>query len=519
MGAQGEVAGPDFSRGVRLSDVPEGMLGGHVGGEPVLLSRFGNDLYAVSGTCTHYGAALAAGLADGRTVRCPLHHACFDLKTGAALRAPALDPLDRWRVEHDGEMVLVRERIGPAPNVRRTASPSVGRVVIVGGGAAGLACAHELRQLGHGGAITMLSADRDPPCDRPNLSKDYLAGTAPPEWLPLRGEDWYAEQRIELRLGCKVRQIDPAGRRVRTDHGEEIPYDRLLIATGGKPRRLDGFSGGNVHRLRSIADAEALAAEARPGARAVIIGSSFIGMEAAAALRQREVAVTVVAPERVPFVRLFGAEIGGWFRRLHEKNGVRFELGVGATGFEQGAVKLANGLSVPADFVLLGVGVRPRIGLAEEAGLAVAGGGVRVDRFLQTSQPGIFAAGDIAAYPDPLTGDPVRIEHWVVAERQGQVAAANMLGNREPFDSIPFFWTEQFGVALRYVGHAVRWDRVEIDGDVEQGSFIARYHDRGVHRASAAVGRELEILEDERRLESAIAEACRPERMEACSGS
>lgn len=516
MGAHGEAIGPDFGEGIRLEDIPEeGTLAGRVGDQAVLLSRFGGDLFAVSGTCTHYGAALAAGLIDGGEVRCPLHHACFDLRTGAALRAPALDPLDRWCVEHEGEMVFVRDRIGPARSTRRPASPAVERVVIVGGGAAGLACAHELRRLGHAGAITMLSADRDPPCDRPNLSKDYLAGTAPAEWLPLRGDDWYAEQRIELRLGCKVRGLDPAGRRVRTEQGDEFDFDRLLIATGAKPRRLDGFSGGNVHLLRSIADAEAVAAEARPGARAVIVGSSFIGMEAAAALRQREVAVTIVAPERVPFERVFGAEIGNWFRRLHEKNGVRFELGVGATGFEQGAVKLANGRAVPADFVLLGIGVRPRIGLAEEAGLAAAGGGVRVDRFLETSEPGIFAAGDIAAYPDPVSGDPVRIEHWVVAERQGQVAAANMLGGRKPFDSIPFFWTEQFGVALRYVGHAARWDRIEIQGQVGEGDFIARYHDRGVHRASAAVGRDLELLEDERRLEGMIQNVG----MEACSGS
>jgi 3-phenylpropionate/trans-cinnamate dioxygenase ferredoxin reductase subunit len=508
MGAHGEVAGPDFSQGIPLNDIPEeGTLAGRVGEEAVLLSRFGGELFAVSGTCTHYGAALAAGLIDGERVRCPLHHACFDLRTGAALRAPALDPLGRWCVEYEGERVFVRERTGPAAGARRRSGP-VEKILIIGGGAAGLACANELRRLGYAGQIVMLSADSDPPCDRPNLSKDYLAGTAPEEWLPLRGGDWYEEQRVELRLGCAVERIEPAERRVITAGGEEFGYDRLLIATGSEPNRLPGFDGTNVHVLRSIADAAALAAEAKPGARAAIIGASFIGMEAAAALRQRGVEVTIVAPRAVPFEGVFGAKIGGWFRRLHEKNGVRFELGVGAAGFERDSVILADGRAVPADFVLLGIGVRPRIGLAESGGLATAAGGLRVDRFMETSVPGIFAAGDIAAYPDPLSGELVRIEHWVVAERQGQAAAANMLGEKRPFDSTPFFWTEQFGTALRYVGHAARWDRIEIDGDVDAGDFIARYFERGMHRASAAVGRDLDLLEDEWRLEGMKAEAC-----------
>lgn len=534
MGAQAEAFGTNFAEGVRLTDIPEeGTLVGRVGDQAVMLSRFGDELFAVSGTCTHYGAALASGLVDGGTVRCPLHHACFDLRTGAALRAPALDPLDRWCVEYEGEKVFVRDRIGPARGTRRRTSREVERVVIVGGGAAGLACAHQLRRLGYGRSITMFSADCDPPYDRPNLSKNYLAGTAPEEWLPLRGKDWYGDNRVELRQGCAVQRLEPAARRLVTAGGEELGFDRLLIATGAEARRLGEFDGPNVHTLRSIADAAAVAAEARPGARAVIVGASFIGLEAAAALRQRGVEVTIVAPEQEPFEGLFGAEVGGWFRQLHERHGVRFELGVAATGFERGEVGLADGRSVPADFVLLGIGVRPRTGLAEAAGLDLVGGGVRVDRYLETSVPGIFAAGDIAAYPDPLTGEPLRIEHWVVAVRQGQTVAANMLINERPFQAVPFFWTEQFGVALRYVGHAHRWDRVEIEGDVAQGAFIARYYDRDLHRASAGVGRDLAILEDERRFEAMIADAsagegelqgtagiqCAQMEAEACSGS
>ncbi len=509
MGAQTEAAGPDFSQGISLADIPpEGTLSGRVGDRPILLSRLGGELFAVSGTCTHYGAALASGLVDSETVRCPLHHACFDLRTGAALRAPALDALDRWQVEVEGDNVFVRNKSGSAANDVRAASDNVEKVVIVGGGAAGLACAHELRRLGYAGAITMLSADRDPPCDRPNLSKDYLAGTAPAEWLPLRGQDWYADNRVTLRLGCEVTELDPPGQLVRTAGGEDH-YDRLLLATGSEPNHLrgPGFAGENVFTLRSIGDAAAVAALASPGARALIIGASFIGLEAAAALRQRGLDVTVVAPDQIPFERVFGPEIGAWFRQLHEGQGVQFALGVGVKAIDEGNAKLADGRSIPADFVLLGVGVRPRIALAEAAGIVTAGGGIRVDQFLETSAPGMFAAGDIAAYPDPLTGDPVRIEHWVVAERQGQRAAANLLGEKRPYRAVPFFWTEQFGVSLRYVGYAARWDRIEIDGDVAKGDFVARYYDGGRHCASAGVGRDLAILEDERRLEGMIAGA------------
>ncbi|HEX8840934.1 MAG TPA: FAD-dependent oxidoreductase [Sphingomicrobium sp.] len=507
MGAQGAASGPDFSAGIPIDDIPEGKtVAGRVGDEPVLLSRFDGELVAVSGGCTHYGAPLRDGLFDGETVRCPWHHACFSLRTGAALRAPALDPLDRWQVDVEGGRAFVRSRMDAAPGPGGAAPAEVERVVIVGGGAAGLACASELRRLGYAGAITMVSADNDPPCDRPNLSKDYLAGTAPEEWLPLRPADWYEQNRIELRLGAEVQRIDAAERRVHLG-GAELPYDRLLLATGSEPNRLrePGFDADNVFTLRSLTDATAIAEQAKAGGRAAIVGSSFIGMEAAAALRKRGVEVTVVAPEHVPFERVFGAEIGGWLQRLHEKNGVRFHLGTVASSLEGRQLKLANGESVEADFVLVGIGVRPRAELAQAAGIP-ADGAVPVDAFLETSLRGVFAAGDIAAYPDALTGEPVRIEHWVHAERQGQIAAANMLGQRKRFDAVPFFWTEQFGVALRYVGHASSWDRVEVDGDIEGGDFIARYYEGGDHRASAAVGRDLEILEDERGFERMIAD-------------
>lgn len=507
MGEQAAVSGPDFAQGIALDAIPEsGTVAGRVGDDPVLLSRFDGELFAVGGVCTHYGGALAEGIDGSARVRCPLHHACFDLRTGAPLRAPALDPVDVWEVEVEGGRAFVRRRREESDAARPTRD-SPGRIVIVGGGAAALACANELRRLGHSGAIILLSADQDPPCDRPNLSKDYLAGTAPEEWIPLRPADWYDEQAIDLRLGSTVTAIDVAGRSVRTQAGESFAFDRLLIATGSEPNRLagPGFDLPNVRTLRSLADARAIVELAHPGSRAVVVGSSFIGLEAAAALRARGVGVDVVSAERVPFSRVLGPELGHFLKALHRDQGVTFHLGQSVASYDGRWLRLSDGGQIDADFLLVGIGVRPRLGLAERAGLAL-GDGVLVNGHLETSAPGIFAAGDIAAHLDPLSGRPVRIEHWATAERQGQTVAANMLGLDRRFDAVPFFWTEQYGVALRYVGHAAQWDRVEVDGDVEGRDFVARYYAGEVHLASATVGRDVESLAEERRLEQAAAE-------------
>ena len=500
MGGHGPPEGPDFTSGVRISDIPDGgMLAGRVGDEPVLLSRIGGELHAVGGACTHYGAALSGGLVAGDSVRCPLHHACFSLRTGAALRAPAMDPLGCWRAEVEGGRVFVRQRLPEAaPSEYSPATP--GPVVIVGGGAAGFACAAELRRRGFQSSITLLSADSDPPCDRPNLSKDYLAGTAEEAWIPLRDPAWYADQTIDLRLGVRATCIDLNARAVQCDSGEAFPFGCLLLATGSDARQLPGFDAANVFTLRSPGDARAIIAEAKPGSRAAIIGSSFIGLECAAALRARGIEVDVISPEAVPFEDIFGAEVGTFLQRLHERNGVRFHLGETASSYDGEVLRFSGGNILPADFVVVGIGARPCTELARSALIHVEDG-VLVDEHLETNVPGIYAAGDIASYPDPWTGARMRIEHWVHAQRQGQVAAANMIGLKRRFDAVPFFWTEQFGVALRYVGHSRDWQQVEIDGNLAAGNFAARYHEDGVHRASAFVGRDRECLEDELRLE------------------
>jgi apoptosis-inducing factor 3 len=504
VGEAQAAIGPEFSSGFPLGDIPEnGTVAGRVGDEPVLLSRFGGSLYAVSGTCTHYGGHLADGLAQGTSVRCPLHHACFDLKTGQPLRAPALDPLDRWQVDVDSDRAYVSYKLKPQPDENAEVHTDVRRIVIVGGGGAGLACANELRRLGYAGEIVMLSADRDPPCDRPNLSKDYLAGTAQEEWLPLRTAQWYSDNRVDLRLSTEVTRIDAAAHTVHCAEGEDVPYERLLIATGSEPNRLavTGFDADNVFTLRSIADARAIAEKAKEGARAVIIGASFIAMEAAAALRTRKVEVDIVSVEHVPFDRVFGIALGEHIQKLHQKNGVRFHLGCVASGFDGKTVTIASGEHLDADFVLVGIGVQPRLHVARSAGAEVDNG-VVVDSAMQTSVPHIYAAGDIAAYPDAISGERMRIEHWVVAERQGEVAAANMLGIGRRFDSAPFFWSEQFGTAIRYVGHAAQWDQVLVDGDIDSDSFAIRYFNKGTHCATASIGRDFDNLEDELALES-----------------
>jgi len=506
VGEAASASGPDFSQGLGLGEIPdEGTIGGRVGDDPVLLSRLDGELYAIGGACTHYGGHLADGLARGTSVRCPLHHACFDLRTGAALRAPALDPVNRWLVEVEGDRAFVRRKMEQPQALSPMPGADIRKIVIVGGGAAGLACAKEVRARGFAGEVTIHSADADAPCDRPNLSKDYLAGSAPEEWLWLRGDDWYRENNVDLRLATEVTDIDPDAQTVRTDSGEKFGYDRLLLATGSEPNRLDlpGFDAPNVLTLRTVADARAIAERAKAAARAVVVGASFIALEAAAALRHRGVEVDIVSVEEVPLERVFGAELGKHIQRLHETNGVRFRLSSVLASFDGDSVALASGERISADFVLVGIGVRPRTALAEKAGLKIDNG-ISVDEHLRTARREIYAAGDIAAYSDPFSGERTRIEHWVVAERQGEVAAANMLGEASRFDSAPFFWTEQYGVTIRYVGRSSGWDTVALEGSLEDRSLIARYFAEGRHCATASIGRDMENLEDEHMLEHRI---------------
>jgi NADPH-dependent 2,4-dienoyl-CoA reductase/sulfur reductase-like enzyme/nitrite reductase/ring-hydroxylating ferredoxin subunit len=494
---------PDLTRGIALAELADGRLLGHVGDQEVLLARSGEEIFAIDAHCSHYHGPLAEGLVTGNEIRCPWHHACFDLRTGEATRAPALNSLACWRVERRNGQVFVREKLkSESRRIGPTDAPD--RVVIVGAGAAGFTAAEMLRRQGFGGAITMLSCDTAAPVDRPNLSKDYLAGNAPEDWLPLRPDSFYAEADILLRLNTEVVSIDTKSRNVVIAGGDMIAYDRLLLATGAEPVRLSvpGAEQPHVHTLRSLADCRAIIAAAEKARCALVIGASFIGLEVAAALRVRGIEVHVVAPEQRPMERVLGPQIGDFIRKLHEEHGVVFRLQDGVVAIDGPRASLKSGAVLDADFVVVGIGVRPRLGLAEQAGFALDRG-VVVNDYLETSVPGIYAAGDIARWPDPHSSQNIRVEHWVVAERQGQIAARNMLGQREQFDSVPFFWSQHYDVPINYVGHAEQWDEIGIEGDIGTKDCLLRYKHKGRVLAVASVFRDLANLQAEVAMEKA----------------
>jgi NADPH-dependent 2,4-dienoyl-CoA reductase/sulfur reductase-like enzyme/nitrite reductase/ring-hydroxylating ferredoxin subunit len=501
---QAPPAGPDLSEGVALSQFSGATLLGHVGEDEVLLVRAGAEIFAIDAHCSHYHGPLAEGLVVGESIRCPWHHACFDLRSGEAARAPALSPLAVWQVEQEGNRIFVRKkREQPKPHVK---GPVVApdRIVIVGGGAAGFAAAEMLRRQEYRGSIVMLSNDAAAPVDRPNLSKDYLAGSAPEDWLPLRPDDFYKEANIDLRLNADVASIDTGAHQVVLSGGATVPYDRLLLATGAEPVRLPipGADQPHVHVLRTLADSRAIIALANGARRAIVIGASFIGLEATASLRARNIEVHVVGLEQRPMERVLGPAMGDFVRNLHEEHGVIFHLGDTVTAIDGERATLKSGAVLEADLVVVGVGVRPRLALAEKAGLALDRG-VTVDAFLETSIAGIYAAGDIARWPDPHTAANIRVEHWVVAERQGQTAARNMLGQQEAFDAVPFFWSQHYDVPINYVGHAESWDEIAVDGDIAAKDCLLRYKRKGRVLAVASIYRDLASLEAELAMERA----------------
>jgi 3-phenylpropionate/trans-cinnamate dioxygenase ferredoxin reductase subunit len=467
----------------------------------VLLVRTPGGLRAVGAACTHYGAALAGGLVVGETLRCPWHHASFDLGSGEAIGGPALNPLPCWDVrEADGRITVGRPRAHQAPPPRAGAG-APDSVVIVGAGAAGESAAEELRRRGYEGPVTLVDADPETPIDRPNLSKDSLSGAAPEDWLWLHPDDFYVSRRLTRYQG-RVTSLDTRARRVLLESGESVGYGALLLATGATPLQpeLTG-AGPRVHTLRSVKDLRAVLKAAEGKRRAVVLGASFIGLEVAASLCARGLEVHVVAPDATPLVRVLGPELGAVVRTLHEAKGVVFHLGRRPAGLVSGGVTLGDGSTVEGDVIVAGVGVRPNLELAELAGLAVDRG-VLVDSFLRTSDPHIWAAGDAARYPDHRLGARVRIEHWSVAQNQGRVAARNLLGLETPFLDVPFFWSQHYDVTIGYVGHAEQWDRVEVEGDPAKLDCTVRYLLDGRVLAVATIGRDRASLEAHAAMES-----------------
>ena len=497
-----ETRKPDFKNGFPIRDFGDrSIVLGEADGEEVVLARRGHELFAISAHCTHYGGPLSDGLIVGDTLRCPWHHACFSLRTGEPLRAPALDAVSCWRVEKVGDTIFVREKVSPPVDKRVADGPS--SAVIVGGGAAGLAAADTLRREGYEGAVTIVSADDSPPVDRPNLSKDYLAGTAQEEWIPLRTPDYYRDHKIDLLLNSRVSSLHTNKKRISLENGRTLEFGTLLLATGAEPVHLpiEGAADSQVFYLRTFADSKAIIAKAASAKRVVVVGASFIGLEVAASLRTRGILVDVVAPESQPLERIMGAEVGQFIQRLHEAHGVTFHLGETVRRVNRRTVITSRDAVLDADFIVLGVGVRPSVTLAERAGLAIDRG-IEVNEYLETSVAGIFAAGDAVRWPDPRTGERIRVEHWVVAERQGQVAARNMLGRHEKFDAVPFFWSQHYDVRLNYVGHAEKWDGIDIDGSLDASDCAVTYTKGGRALAVVTISRDLQSLKTEAAMES-----------------
>lgn len=495
-GAAEELRGPDGRDGVALSSLPEGEpFAAHADGENLVLVRRGDEVLAIGGTCTHYGGPLAEGLVVGDTIHCPWHHACFSLRTGEAEGAPALSPVARWEVEVRDGRVFATTRHDPEPldPAGRAPVDSPGTVVVIGAGAAGSAAAERLRQEGHVGRIILVDPEPDAPYDRPNLSKDFLAGDAPSEWIPLRPEGFLGEHGIERVVGA-VRTVDAEARTVELADGRRIGYDALLLATGAAPRRLqvDGADLPHVHCLRSLGDCTRIVSAAEGTPQVVVVGGSFIGMEAAAALRSRGLHVTVVAPDSLPFARTLGPQIGRRILDEHLRHGVEFQLERKVAAITSDEVRLDDGTRLPAGLVVVGIGVEPETRLADLAGAAVEDG-VLVDEYLETSVSGVFAAGDIARWPAPVPGDRLRVEHWVHAQRMGQAAARNILGRREPFTDVPFFWTAHFDVAVGYSGYGGGWDTIDAEEGADGGLAI-RFGRGGETVAIATIGRDLENL-------------------------
>jgi apoptosis-inducing factor 3 len=492
-----------------LSELKDGEMKEVSAGETkILLARVDGTCYAVGAHCTHYGAPLVDGMLSGDRIVCPWHHACFNARTGDLEEPPALDSLPGFDVRVAGGKILVSlpEDVTDRRTPKMTTHDAHDNrlFVILGGGAAGYSAAQTLREDGFTGRVLVISSEDRLPYDRPNLSKDYLQGHAEPEWMPLRAEEFLAEHDIELMLDKEVVSVDATKKTVRLSDGQTLTYDSLLVATGGTPRKLpfQSVEQENVFLLRGFSDSDAIIGAADKGKRAIVIGASFIGMEAASSLKIRGCEVTVVAPDEVPFANILGLEIGKLFQHIHEQNGVKFKLGTQVRSFEGGArveaVVLENGERLEADLIVVGVGVKPATDFLTGFELH-KDGGVIADKHLCIAKD-LYAAGDIAHFPDSRSGAMTRIEHWRTALQQGSVAAHNMAGKPTPFTSVPFFWTTQFDATLNYVGHAKDWDRILIQGDVLQKDFVAFYIKGANIQAVAGMNRDREMAAWEERM-------------------
>jgi len=480
------------------SELKEGVpVAAEVEEKKILIVRAEGKIYACGNECSHFHAPLSDGVVAGHIVTCPWHNARFDVRDGRLDAPPGLNDLATYETKVENGQVWVRQ-VGKG-TIRMPEGEDGRTFLIVGAGAAGNSAAETLRREGFAGRIVMVTGEAHGPYDRTMLSKDLLSGEAPARWLPLRGQKFYDRLNIEVRLEKLVTAVVPSSRSVTFADGTTMKADRILLATGGTPRTLDlpGADKPGCFRLRSRMDAEAILAALEQAETVVVVGAGFIGLEVACSLRTRAIDVHVVAPGAVPLASVFGERIGRRIKKVHEENGVTFHLGQTVEEFigrdRVSEVLLAGGGRLKADCVIIGVGIRPAVELLEASGL-VKHGAVPVNGRLETAAEGIFAAGDIALVPDGRSGELRRVEHWVEAGRQGRHAARCMLGAKDSYREVPFFWSKQYGSSLRYIGYAPKFDRVAFRGDVSDGTFLAGFYVGGTLKAAAGVGRARELI-------------------------
>lgn len=482
---------------VPLETIPEGkpfLL--KVGGKTLLTFRQGAHVSVFSCRCPHYGLSLEKALVINQYFFCPWHLAKFDLKTGQVQSPPALTDLESYQVKVEEGMVFVRRSVKAKKAATVKEKPCF---VILGAGAAGTAAALELRRCGFDGRIVLVSKETELPYDRPSLTKEYLTGAWTDQDIILKSAKDYQDEGIEIFWGSKVVEIKTSVKKVILQKGGELSYDKLLLATGASPRRLrmKGAELPGFFYLRSRQDAQAIR-QWLPGCeKAVVIGSGFLGLEVASSLRKKALKVSVVTPDILPLNHILGKEVGEFFYRLHQSQGVIFYLEnrvVSVSGRSRvEAVTLSDGQKVEAELVIAGAGIELELDYARKTEL-FTDQGVIVDEKQRTSDPDIMAAGDIALVPSSVPGQRLRVEHWAEAQRQGQQAARSMLGLFSGETGVPFFWTRQYNTTLRYVGFTGNFDTAVIRGRFDQNDFLVGYFYQGRPVGFGGVGRTQELV-------------------------
>ena len=468
----------------------------------ILLTKVENKIFAIGANCTHYGAPLEDGVLFEDKIICPWHHACFNAKNGDLLEPPALNSLPNYSVKIENEDIIVmlpsKMEDSRIPSVAKRDTENLNTNVIIGGGAAGNAAAQAMREAGFTGGIAMITQENRIPYDRPNLSKDYLAGEAEEEWMPLRPKEFYANLNINIAYQEKVVGIDKEKKEVLLENGDKVRFEKLLIATGGTPVKLDipGKNLSNIFYLRSHDNCDEIIEAANNKSKIVIIGSSFIAMEAASSLKKRlDADITVISKAEIPFKNVLGDEIGKMIQSTHEENGIKFKLNSKVKKFEGEAkiekIILENGESLEADLAIIGIGVKPATSFLNNFNLE-KDKSISVNKYFEVEE-NIYAAGDIATFYNSTQNTEMRIEHWRTAEQHGRIAGFNMAGKKIEYKSVPFFWTQQKGIKLRYVGHATEWDEIITWGNIDSKDFISFYYKGDNLLAAASINHDKEM--------------------------